>query len=162
MTPLSNDSSSAVFPKTRHPLTGRISTGNFSTGDKRSFEKLRKARKGIASYLLNPQSEIRRADDEKDFPAGIKVNGQPAPLTVAKGYVTLTRTWQAGDVIDARGQVRQEVGQLHAAFAVFREPPRAAHEPGAFLLDEGEATAYADRSGSGTLSVEEERRHARE
>jgi hypothetical protein len=56
-----------------HTHPKRISTGNFSTGDKRSFVKLRKARKGIAWYLLNPQSEIRRADEEKDFPAGIKV-----------------------------------------------------------------------------------------
>jgi hypothetical protein len=56
-----------------HTHPKRISTGNFSTGDKRSFVKLREARKGIAFYLLNPQSEIRRADDEKDFPAGIVV-----------------------------------------------------------------------------------------
>src|SRR6185295_14581244 len=37
-------------------------------------------------------------------PAGpaptLKVNGQPVALTVAKGYVTINRTWQAGDVID--------------------------------------------------------------
>ncbi len=37
-------------------------------------------------------------------PAGaaptIKVNGQPVALTVVKGYVSINRTWQAGDVID--------------------------------------------------------------
>lgn len=56
-----------------HTHPKRISTGNFSTGDKRSFVKLRKARSGIIFFLLNPQSEIRRADTEKDFPAGIAV-----------------------------------------------------------------------------------------
>lgn len=56
-----------------HTHPKRISTGDFSTGDKRSFVKLRKFRPGIAFYLLNPQSEIRRADAEKNFPAGIAV-----------------------------------------------------------------------------------------
>jgi hypothetical protein len=56
-----------------HTHPKRISTGNFSTGDKRSFVKLREARPSIAWYLLNPQSEIRRANDEKDFPAGVTV-----------------------------------------------------------------------------------------
>ena len=56
-----------------HTHPKRISTGNFSTGDKSNFIKLRKARVGIDWYLLNPQSEIRRAGEEKDFPAGIAV-----------------------------------------------------------------------------------------
>jgi hypothetical protein len=56
-----------------HTHPKRISTGNFSTGDKRSFEKLREHRSNIAYYLLNPQSEIRLANTEKDFPAGITV-----------------------------------------------------------------------------------------
>jgi len=57
-----------------HTHPKRISTGNFSTGDKTQFVELRKARPGIVWYLLNPQSQIRRADDEKDFPAGIDVS----------------------------------------------------------------------------------------
>jgi hypothetical protein len=56
-----------------HTHPKRISTPHFSTGDKRSFVKLREARPGIAFYLLNPQSQIRRADAEKDFPSGISV-----------------------------------------------------------------------------------------
>ena len=56
-----------------HTHPKRISTGNFSTGDKSSFVKLRQARTGISFFLLNPQSEIRRAGQEKDFPAGIPV-----------------------------------------------------------------------------------------
>ena len=56
-----------------HTHPKRISTGNFSTGDRGSFVKLREARPGIVWYLLNPQSQIRRADTEKDFPVGIDV-----------------------------------------------------------------------------------------
>ncbi|HLA96373.1 MAG TPA: hypothetical protein VK612_11685 [Pyrinomonadaceae bacterium] len=56
-----------------HTHPKRISTGNFSTGDKRSYVTLHKSRPGIAFYLLNPQSEIRRASAEKDFPAGFRV-----------------------------------------------------------------------------------------
>ncbi len=53
-----------------HTHPKRISTGDFSTGDKRNFEKLRKYRGGIAYYLLNPHSEIRRANSASEFPAG--------------------------------------------------------------------------------------------
>jgi hypothetical protein len=56
-----------------HTHPKRISTGNFSTGDARSFKTLRDARPGITWYLLNPQSEIRKAGEEKDFPGGISV-----------------------------------------------------------------------------------------
>jgi hypothetical protein len=57
-----------------HTHPQRIQTGNFSTGDKRSFQELAKVRPGIASYLLNPASEIRRAVTEDEFPAGVTVN----------------------------------------------------------------------------------------
>lgn len=56
-----------------HTHPKRISTGNYSTGDKRNFVKLSKIRSGISFYLLNPQGEIRRATFEKDFPAGYVV-----------------------------------------------------------------------------------------
>jgi hypothetical protein len=55
-----------------HPHS--ISTGNFSTGDKRSFVELREARPGIAFYLLNPAQEIRRAITGSEFPPGTTVN----------------------------------------------------------------------------------------
>ena len=45
------------------------------------------------------------------------------------------------------GQVRQEVGQLHAALAVLRELARAAQEAGRLLLDEGEADVLGHRLG---------------
>jgi hypothetical protein len=55
-----------------HPHS--FSTGDFSTGDKRSFKALREVRPGIAFYLLNPSSEIRKAISEDQFPAGTTVN----------------------------------------------------------------------------------------
>jgi hypothetical protein len=54
-----------------HPHT--ISTGNFSTGDKRSFVELRKYRPNVAFYLLNPDQEVRFATEECQFPAGTTV-----------------------------------------------------------------------------------------
>lgn len=56
-----------------HTHPKRYSTSNFSTGDRRSFATLREKRPGITWFLLSPQSEIRRANEEKDFPAGISV-----------------------------------------------------------------------------------------
>jgi hypothetical protein len=55
-----------------HPHT--IKTGDFSTGDKRSFKAVKAVRPGIAFYLLNPASQIRRAQNEGDFPAGVGVD----------------------------------------------------------------------------------------
>jgi hypothetical protein len=56
-----------------HTHPKRISTGDFGYDDKQSFKKLREVRPGIAWYLLNPQSEIRRANDENDFLAGTTI-----------------------------------------------------------------------------------------
>jgi hypothetical protein len=55
-----------------HPKSTK--TGDFSPHDKRSYQALRKARPGIAYYLLNPSDEIRRAISEGEFPPGVTVN----------------------------------------------------------------------------------------
>lgn len=57
-----------------HTHPKRTSTGNFSTHDKSSFVYVRSKREGIAFYLLNPQSQIRVANDANDFPAGRDVS----------------------------------------------------------------------------------------
>jgi hypothetical protein len=38
--------------------------------------------------------------DQNNEPVSLKVNGQLAPLALDKGYVTLTRAWQPGDVVE--------------------------------------------------------------
>ncbi len=38
--------------------------------------------------------------DKAPAPASLKVNGRPAPLTIDRGYVALTRTWKKGDTIE--------------------------------------------------------------
>lgn len=53
-----------------HTHPSRISTGDFSSGDKKAFIELRKTKPSIAWYLLNPRSEVRVATAESDFPAG--------------------------------------------------------------------------------------------
>ncbi|WP_406694322.1 hypothetical protein V5E97_24925 [Singulisphaera sp. Ch08] len=54
-----------------HPKSTK--TGDFSTGDKRQFEMVRKNRPGIDWYLLNPSGQIRRATTAGDFPGGVPV-----------------------------------------------------------------------------------------
>jgi DUF1680 family protein len=55
--------------------------------------------------------------------ASIKVNGEPATLTISKGYATLRRLWRQGDVVDltlpmpaerlyAHPRVRMDVGRV--------------------------------------------------
>src|SRR5262249_13614378 len=45
-------------------------------------------------------SDLYRFMDKSTEAVSIKVNGQPVAMTLDKGYVTIARTWKAGDVID--------------------------------------------------------------
>jgi DUF1680 family protein len=45
-------------------------------------------------------SDLYRFMDKSSDAATIKVNGQPVAVTLDKGYVTISRTWKAGDVVD--------------------------------------------------------------
>ena len=45
-------------------------------------------------------SDLYRFVDTSTEAATIKVNGQPVAMSLDKGYVTIARTWKAGDVID--------------------------------------------------------------
>src|SRR5438093_1209499 len=45
-------------------------------------------------------SDLYRFLDPSTEPVVLKVNGAPAALTLDKGYATLSRRWQRGDVID--------------------------------------------------------------
>ena len=44
--------------------------------------------------------DLYRFLDTSTEPVVVKVNGTPAPLALDRGYVTVTRRWRAGDVID--------------------------------------------------------------
>jgi DUF1680 family protein len=44
--------------------------------------------------------DLYRFAEPATAPPSIKVNGRPVPLSLDKGYVSLTRSWKAGDVID--------------------------------------------------------------
>jgi hypothetical protein len=45
-------------------------------------------------------SDLYRFADKVEEPVLLKVNGKPVPLKLDKGYVSLTRTWKKGDVIE--------------------------------------------------------------
>jgi hypothetical protein len=53
-----------------HTHPKRYSTGNFSTNDKKNFKKLNDKQHKMQFYLLDPQSQIRVANEETDFPGG--------------------------------------------------------------------------------------------
>jgi DUF1680 family protein len=44
--------------------------------------------------------DLYRFADTPSAPPTVKVNGAAVPLTIANGYVAITRTWKAGDAID--------------------------------------------------------------
>jgi DUF1680 family protein len=44
--------------------------------------------------------DLYRFAERHDDRAALRVNGEPQPLSIDKGYVTLNRTWRAGDRID--------------------------------------------------------------
>jgi DUF1680 family protein len=44
-------------------------------------------------------SDLYRFADAPPPPATLAVNGAPVPLVIDKGYVAITRTWKAGDVV---------------------------------------------------------------
>ena len=57
-----------------HTHPKRYSTGNFSTNDKANFVKLKDKEHKMPFFLLDPQSQIRVANEEKDFPGGKDVS----------------------------------------------------------------------------------------
>ncbi len=56
-----------------HTHPKNTNTRDFSPGDERQFEKVSKARAGVAWYLMNRTGEIRRAITAGEFPAGVTV-----------------------------------------------------------------------------------------
>lgn len=45
-------------------------------------------------------SDLYRFAEKNDEPVVLKVNGKPVPIRIDKGYVALSRRWQAGDAIE--------------------------------------------------------------
>ncbi len=55
-----------------HPKS--ISTGNFSSGDLDQFKKLIELKHPLVFYLMNPQQQLRYANTENEFMAGISLD----------------------------------------------------------------------------------------
>jgi uncharacterized protein len=82
---------------TRYPWDGTVRI-NVTPESAREFTiKLR-----IPGWARNEPvpSDLYRFLDTANEPIVLKVNGVAVPQTVDKGYATLTRRWQTGDVID--------------------------------------------------------------
>lgn len=58
-----------------------------------------------------------------------------------------------GDIVRARGDVREEIGEFDAGLSVALEGARAAHQDGGIFLDKSEANLFGERVGE-FLAVE--------
>src|SRR2546426_3431031 len=62
-------------------------------------------------------TDLYRFADKSNQQVTLKVNGQPVPIKLDKGYVALARTWKKGDSIDLNlpMAVRRVVANEHVA-----------------------------------------------
>jgi uncharacterized protein len=89
--------------QTRYPWDGAVKltvtparTGTFAINVRIPGWARNEPVPGDLYRFLNP---ARQGEPDDPEPV-LAVNGKPVPMTLNKGYVRLTRTWRAGDVID--------------------------------------------------------------
>lgn len=85
-----------VVQETRYPWDGRVRIIVHPERPSRFTVKVRIP--GWARGEAVPSSLYRFADEHSE-PVALAVNGGPAAIKPEQGYVSLTRNWQAGDVI---------------------------------------------------------------
>jgi len=91
------DTPVAITQTTRYPWVGEIKMTIDPKTPRRFALHVR-----IPGWAQNSPvpSDLYRYMTKSDAKATLKLNGKPAPLTLAKGYVTLDRTWKAGDTVE--------------------------------------------------------------
>jgi hypothetical protein len=74
-------------------------------------------------------SDLYRFADKSTDPVVLKVNGKPVPIQVEKGYVAVSHTWKAGDIIELnlpmpvrRVVANDQVAADHGRVALQRGP----------------------------------------
>ncbi len=86
-----------MVQETRYPWDGRVKI-TVDPGKAHAFAiKVR-----IPGWARNEPvpGDLYRFAKTVNEPAALKVNGKAVPMRLNKGYVTLSRTWKSGDVID--------------------------------------------------------------
>jgi DUF1680 family protein len=86
-----------LVQETRYPWDGAVRL-TVSPDREGTFE-LRVRVPGWARGQVVP-SDLYRFADRYDDPAVLRVNGQPVPLTLEKGYARVGRRWKSGDVVE--------------------------------------------------------------
>ena len=86
-----------VVQETRYPWEGAVKLT--VTPDQAAAFAVKVRIPGWARNVPVP-SDLYTFIDKSADTATVKVNGQPASMTLDKGYVTIDRSWKAGDVID--------------------------------------------------------------
>jgi DUF1680 family protein len=86
-----------IAQETRYPWEGAVKMTVTPKGDGEFTIHVR-----IPGWARNQASPtgLYVFTDKSDAPALLKVNGQPVPLAIEKGYVAIARQWKAGDTID--------------------------------------------------------------
>jgi DUF1680 family protein len=86
-----------IAQETRYPWEGTVKMTVTPKGDGEFTIHVR-----IPGWARNQASPtgLYAFTDTSDAPAVLKVNGQPVPLAIEKGYVAIARQWKAGDTID--------------------------------------------------------------
>lgn len=86
-----------VVQETRYPWDGTVSITLQPDRERRLDLRVRVP--GWARGEAVP-GELYRFADASDAKVTLKVNGQPAPLVLEKGYAKLDRRWRTGDVVE--------------------------------------------------------------
>jgi uncharacterized protein len=85
-----------VAQETRYPWDGAVKITVTPKGS--GYFTIRVRIPGWARNEASPAG-LYAFTDNIDAPVVLKVNGQPVPLNIEKGYVAISRQWKAGDVI---------------------------------------------------------------
>ena len=86
-----------VVQDTRYPWDGAVKMTMTPNRARRFALNLR-----IPGWARNEPvpSDLYRFLDSNTSNATVKVNGTAVPMTITKGYVTIDRSWKAGDIVD--------------------------------------------------------------
>src|SRR6185503_354577 len=94
---LDNGRQIKLTQETRYPWDGNVKmTVN---PDRNSIFTINVRIPGWARNEAAP-GDLYRFVDKVDVAATLKVNGKAVPITINKGYASLSRTWKRGDIVE--------------------------------------------------------------
>ena len=133
-----------VAQETRYPWDGAVKMTVTPETARRFAVNLR-----IPGWARNEPvpSDLYRFMDKAGAAATINVNGTPVPVTIDKGYVTIDRSWKAGDVIDLN--IPMPVRRVVAHASVVADRDRVALQRGPIVY----AAEWVDNPNGKTRNI---------